>query len=114
MYFPSMGYLRSQVIPEEQRASIMNWFRVPMNLITCGGLLWLHQGEAAGGNQVSPTRPDLTCCGFTEGSLRPPVAECRRAGFVPARITSGALCSGPIPLGGREPPCVIVDRSSSR
>jgi len=52
MYFPSMGYLRSQVIPEEQRASIMNWFRVPMNLITCGGLLWLHQGEAAGGNQV--------------------------------------------------------------
>ncbi|XP_043224502.1 molybdate-anion transporter-like [Amphibalanus amphitrite] len=52
MYFPSMGYLRSQVIPEEQRASIMNWFRVPMNLITCGGLLWLHQGESAGGNQV--------------------------------------------------------------
>ena len=52
MYFPSMGYLRSQVIPEEQRASIMNWFRVPMNLITCAGLLWLHQGEAAGGNQV--------------------------------------------------------------
>lgn len=42
MYFPAIGYLRSQVIPEELRASIMNWFRVPMNLLTCSGLLLLH------------------------------------------------------------------------
>ncbi|KAF2357765.1 hypothetical protein FHG87_011470 [Trinorchestia longiramus] len=42
MYLPSIGYLRSQVIPEELRASIMNWFRVPMNILTCSGLLLLH------------------------------------------------------------------------
>ncbi|XP_018017872.1 molybdate-anion transporter isoform X2 [Hyalella azteca] len=42
MYFPSIGYLRSQVIPEELRAGIMNWFRVPMNILTCSGLLLLH------------------------------------------------------------------------
>jgi len=40
LYFPAIGSLRSQVIPEEQRASIMNWFRVPMNVVTCGALLW--------------------------------------------------------------------------
>ncbi|KAA0194833.1 hypothetical protein HAZT_HAZT005189 [Hyalella azteca] len=30
------------VIPEELRAGIMNWFRVPMNILTCSGLLLLH------------------------------------------------------------------------
>merc|ERR1712055_904113 len=42
MYFPAISYLRSQVIPETHRANIMNWFRVPMNIITCGALLCLH------------------------------------------------------------------------
>lgn len=42
MYFPAIGYLRSQVIPEDLRASIMNWFRVPTNVITCAGLLLVH------------------------------------------------------------------------
>ncbi|XP_059469372.1 molybdate-anion transporter-like [Neocloeon triangulifer] len=44
MYYPAIGSLRSQVVPEQYRANIINWFRVPMNLITCGGLLWLHSG----------------------------------------------------------------------
>merc|ERR1712080_25728 len=42
MYFPAISYLRSQVIPETHRANIMNWFRVPMNVITCGALLCLQ------------------------------------------------------------------------
>jgi len=42
MYFPAISYLRSQVIPETHRANIMNWFRVPMNIMTCGALLCLH------------------------------------------------------------------------
>jgi len=42
MYFPSISYLRSQVIPESHRANVMNWFRVPMNVITCSALLCLH------------------------------------------------------------------------
>merc|ERR1712241_1295439 len=42
MYFPAISYLRSQVIPESHRANVMNWFRVPMNIITCGALLCLH------------------------------------------------------------------------
>lgn len=41
MYFPAIGYLRSQIIPEEYRASIANWYRVPMNIFTCMSLLWL-------------------------------------------------------------------------
>ncbi|KAG8238616.1 hypothetical protein J437_LFUL017743 [Ladona fulva] len=41
LYLPSTGHLRSALLPEEIRASITNWFRVPMNLLTCGGLLWL-------------------------------------------------------------------------
>lgn len=39
MYYPAMGYLRSRVFPEECRASLSNWFRVPMNIITCLTLL---------------------------------------------------------------------------
>lgn len=42
MYFPAISYLRSQVIPESHRANVMNWFRVPMNIMTCGALLCLH------------------------------------------------------------------------
>jgi hypothetical protein len=41
MYFPAIGYLRSQIIPEQYRASIANWYRVPMNIFTCISLLWL-------------------------------------------------------------------------
>jgi len=42
MYFPAISYLRGVVIPESNRANVMNWFRVPMNVITCGALLCLH------------------------------------------------------------------------
>jgi len=42
MYFPSISFLRSQVIPESHRANVMNWFRVPMNCMTCGALLCLR------------------------------------------------------------------------
>jgi len=42
MYFPTISFLRSQVIPESHRANVMNWFRVPMNCVTCGALLCLR------------------------------------------------------------------------
>ncbi|XP_077978561.1 molybdate-anion transporter-like [Glandiceps talaboti] len=42
MYFPAMGFLRSQVLPEAHRVGIMNWFRMPLNLIACVGLMMLH------------------------------------------------------------------------
>lgn len=42
MYFPAMSVTKSQVIPESHRANVMNWFRVPMNIITCATLLCLH------------------------------------------------------------------------
>jgi len=41
IYFPSISVLRGQVIPESHRANVMNWFRVPMNCLTCGALLSL-------------------------------------------------------------------------
>ncbi|KAK7071748.1 Molybdate-anion transporter [Halocaridina rubra] len=51
MYFPAIGYLRSQVIPEELRAGIMNWFRVPTNIITCAGLLLVHHNTLISSSQ---------------------------------------------------------------
>ena len=42
MYFPAMSYLKSQIIPEGHRANVMNWFRVPMNIITCTALMSLN------------------------------------------------------------------------
>lgn len=53
MYFPAMGYLRSQVIPESLRANIMNWFRVPLNIITCAVLYGLHRNSRADDNQAT-------------------------------------------------------------
>ena len=61
MYFPAIGYLRSQVIPESLRANIMNWFRVPLNLITCFVLYWLHRddGKPNSSNQTSNSQDYL-------------------------------------------------------
>ncbi|XP_063845264.1 molybdate-anion transporter-like isoform X1 [Scylla paramamosain] len=57
MYFPAIGYLRSQVIPEELRAGIMNWFRVPTNIITCASLLLVHNNTI-----ISSTQAMFTVC----------------------------------------------------
>ncbi len=38
VYFPAMGTMRAKYVPEETRAAIMNYFRVPLNLIVCGTL----------------------------------------------------------------------------
>ena len=42
IYFPAMSYLKSQIVPENHRANVMNWFRVPMNMITCSALLCMN------------------------------------------------------------------------
>ncbi|XP_046405571.1 molybdate-anion transporter-like isoform X2 [Ischnura elegans] len=47
LYYPSTGHLRSHLLPEEVRANVTNWFRVPMNFLTCGGLLWLCGDNAS-------------------------------------------------------------------
>ncbi|ODM98400.1 Molybdate-anion transporter [Orchesella cincta] len=53
MYFPCIGRLRGETIPDSLRANIMNWFRVPMNIITCGALLGMHAtGKSSRANQV--------------------------------------------------------------
>ena len=57
MYFPAIGFLRSQVIPEEQRAGIMNWFRVPTNVITCASLMLVHNNTI-----ISSTQAMFTVC----------------------------------------------------
>lgn len=42
IYYPAIGYLRGIVIPESHRASVINWFRVPMNLMTCTVLMYVR------------------------------------------------------------------------
>ena len=51
VYWPAMGTVRSQVVPEETRATIYNIFRVPLNAIVLGVLL----------NQMA-TSTALTAC----------------------------------------------------
>ncbi|XP_041366687.1 molybdate-anion transporter-like [Gigantopelta aegis] len=52
LYFPAMGCLRSHIIPDTHRYSIMNWFRVPINLITCVVLMLLHEDVFQHGNRM--------------------------------------------------------------
>lgn len=49
MYFPAMGRLRSKVLPPASQTTIMNWFRVPMNLIASAVLLALHDSHSSHG-----------------------------------------------------------------
>lgn len=39
VWFPTIGTLRGQVIPESARAALMNFFRVPLNFLVCVVLL---------------------------------------------------------------------------
>ncbi|KAL4225633.1 Molybdate-anion transporter [Mactra antiquata] len=52
IYFPAMGYLRSHIIPEQHSWSIMSWFRVPINLISCIVLMLLHEDVFLHGNRM--------------------------------------------------------------
>ncbi|XP_069693858.1 molybdate-anion transporter-like [Periplaneta americana] len=66
MYFPAVGYLKSQIIPEQHRASIANWYRVPMNIFTCLSLVWLRNivhisKEFAYDTAVSSLKAFITC-----------------------------------------------------
>lgn len=52
IYFPTMGHLRSHIVPEQHRWSITNWFRVPINLISCVVLMLLHEDVFRHGNRM--------------------------------------------------------------
>ena len=52
LYFPSMGFLRSHIIPDTHRWSIINWFRVPINIIACIVLMLLHEDVFQHGNRM--------------------------------------------------------------
>jgi len=52
IYFPAIGTLRGEVIPDALRANITNWFRVPMNILTCVGLMGMHQFDHPRSNQI--------------------------------------------------------------
>uniref|UniRef100_A0A3B1IH99 Molybdate-anion transporter n=1 Tax=Astyanax mexicanus TaxID=7994 RepID=A0A3B1IH99_ASTMX len=47
LYFPAVSFLQGRVIPMERRAGVLTWFRLPLNLLACLGLLALH-GEVSG------------------------------------------------------------------
>ncbi|KAI1892270.1 hypothetical protein AGOR_G00131620 [Albula goreensis] len=58
LYFPAVSFLQGRVIPEERRAGVLAWFRLPLHLLACLGLLALHGevsgtggGEAGGGTR---------------------------------------------------------------
>lgn len=38
VYFPAMGTMRAKYVPEETRSAIMNFLRVPLNVIVCATL----------------------------------------------------------------------------
>ncbi len=52
MYFPAMNVVRNKVLPENQRRSITNWFKVPLNLLACAALMMLHNNNFRHGNRL--------------------------------------------------------------
>lgn len=64
LYFPAVSFLQGRVIPMERRAGVLTWFRLPLNLLACLGLLALH-GEVSGtggGEAGSGTRHMFAGC----------------------------------------------------
>ena len=49
LYFPAMNWLRRRILPEAHHAGIMNWFRVPLNVIASIVLLVLHDTHSGEG-----------------------------------------------------------------
>ena len=44
-YFPIMRILRERVFPEEHRVSVINWFRIPLTVISSLALVLLHDSH---------------------------------------------------------------------
>ena len=80
-YFPSIGCLRSELIPEERRATVTNWFRVPMNLITCITLLTINHPVVA-----ADKRPIFATC---TGLLITAVVVCSKFNVVSQHESMG-------------------------
>ena len=58
VYYPTMNFLCSRIIPEAHRRSIVNCFRLPLNLIACAVLMMLHNHTFQHGNRLI----FVTCC----------------------------------------------------
>ncbi|XP_018616278.1 molybdate-anion transporter [Scleropages formosus] len=58
LYFPAVSFLQGRVIPEERRTAVLAWFRLPLHLLACLGLLALHRevSGTGGGEGGSGTR----------------------------------------------------------
>ncbi|KAK3930317.1 Molybdate-anion transporter [Frankliniella fusca] len=54
IYFPAWGYLAGRTVPEDIRASVVSWFRLPMNLLTCICLQWTWINKNAMKTSVTP------------------------------------------------------------
>jgi MFS family permease len=50
VHFPCMGTLRSKYIPEESRSAVMNFFRIPLNLLVIAILKWVDIFEVKSKN----------------------------------------------------------------
>uniref|UniRef100_A0A8C1U935 Molybdate-anion transporter n=1 Tax=Cyprinus carpio TaxID=7962 RepID=A0A8C1U935_CYPCA len=64
LYFPAVSFLQGRVVPMERRAAVLAWFRLPLHLLACLGLLALH-GEVSGagaGEAGSGTRHMFAGC----------------------------------------------------
>jgi len=94
IYWPAMGTVRSQVVPEETRATIYNIFRVPLNAIVLGVLL----------NQMSTLTAFMCCSGMLliafvcQSVLTARMAQVRPAAGIPvddvdAESNKGSLLS---------------------
>jgi len=44
LYFPTLGTLRSKYIPEDSRAAIMSFYRVPLNFVVVFTLIFVSIG----------------------------------------------------------------------
>ena len=54
IFWPSIMKMRSQYIPEESRSTIMNFFRIPLNIFVCIVLYNVRPSHSSGLLEAKP------------------------------------------------------------
>ena len=92
-YFPSIGTLRSKYVPDAHKGSILNVFRIPLNLIVISTFLSINRLGVSGALALAAAILGVACAAQMALVLLPATDSAPTA--APAPVSAPAQDSGP-------------------
>ena len=93
-YFPSIGTLRSKYVPDAHKGSILNVFRIPLNLIVISTFLSINRLGVSGALALAAAILGVACAAQMALVLLLPAADSAPPA-APAPVSAPAQDSGP-------------------